>query len=216
VPVIQPPAPRRLALVLLASLALLASSACSDDEGDSSEAGPKPTSPASPSPSPSSDEPDAAAERTPEALAGQLRFSAPPANDPVVEAALDGYEDFLRQFVVAQGLGQPDHEPLLDRIDATVASFADTVLGNMRADDAAGRYVLGPLVEQVLDTTKVNVEGVVIDTCTDYRGRVFHAKDTDEVQGPVDATVVRAQVVMTKPGSDWVVSQYTVPEPQDC
>jgi len=208
--VIQPPAPRRLALVLLTCLALLGSSACSDDDGDGSEARPGPTPSASPAP------PEAAADRTPEALADQLRFSAPPANDPVVDAALDGYEDFLGQFVVAQGLGQPDHEPLLDRIDATVPSFADTVLGNMRADDAAGRYVLGPLVEQVLDTTKVNVEGVVIDTCTDYRGRVFHAKDTDEVQGPVDASVVRAQVVMTKPGNDWVVSQYTVPELQDC
>jgi hypothetical protein len=215
--VTQSRSPRHLAALLLAALALLTSSACSDSSGEGSGGGEGGGgSTAAPRATPSASPGEGADPRTPEALADQVEFTAPPANDPAVEAALDGYEDFLRQFVVAQGLGDPAYPPLLERIDPTDAAFAENVLGNMRADDAAGRYVLGPFSERVLDTTKVNAEGVVIDTCTDYEGRVFHAKDTDEVQGPVHASVVRAQVAMTKPADAWVVSQYSIGQTQDC
>lgn len=59
---------------------------------------------------------------------------------------------------------------------------------------------------------------MLIDTCTDYSDRKVYKADSGELVGPLDLgiTVVRARAVMTRSGDRWVLSQYSVPNEQNC
>lgn len=90
-----------------------------------------------PTPEPSADL------RSPQALAEQYVFEAPPEDDPAVQEALDGYADLFRQFTVAEGLAQPDYPPLLARLDPADPAFTDRVLTSARKNQMIGQYLLG-------------------------------------------------------------------------
>lgn len=59
----------------------------------------------------------------------------------MVQEAVDGYEEYLRQFVVAQGLAQADYPPMLAALDP---AFADAALDNTRQAARDGHFYAGP------------------------------------------------------------------------
>jgi hypothetical protein len=161
---------RTAAAVLVGVGTLTACGSGSSSDGSAPPTAPAPstappeTTAALPAPKPSADP------RSPEALATLFSFEAPPQDDPVVEEALDGYADFVRQFVIAQGLGDPDYPPLLARIDPSDPALRDRVLRDLSLSEAMGEYLLGNLVDRVTDVAG-DASSVLIDTCTEYSGR---------------------------------------------
>lgn len=199
-------------------MALLALTACgSNDQPTAAPA--TPTAPSASGAVPSA-EPSAAPSpdpRSPEGLAGLLTFDAPPDPDPAVQEALLAYADTLQQFVVAQGLGDPDYPPLLARIDPNNAELRTSLLAGLVKNAAADEIFLDPLRERVTDSAG-SANRVLIDTCTDYSDRVVHSEATgmDLRNFKPAIPVVRARVVMSPSATGWIVSQYSVPTEQNC
>lgn len=134
-----------------------------------------------------------------------------------MQEALLAYADTLRQFVVAQGIGDPDYPPLLARIDPNNAELRTSLLAGLVKNAAAGEIFLGPLRERVTDSAG-SANRVLIDTCTDYRDRVIHSEATGMYLRDFNSAipVVRARVVMSPSATGWIVSQYSVPTEQNC
>lgn len=162
-----------------------------------------------PTPEPSSDP------RSPSALAAQLTFTSPPQDDPAVQSAIEGYQEFLRQFIIAEGLGDPDYPPLLALINTRDQAFVDSVLSGPQAADKANNYAAGPLTERVTDAAG-NASRVLIDTCTDYTNRKVYKEETDDFVEDFGFGVIRARAVMTQSANGWVLSDYSLPDEQNC
>lgn len=197
-------------LALTVGLALVGCGGGTDGDGSAAPSTTAPPSTAvAPTPEPSADP------RSPEALVELLDFQAPPQQDPAVQAGIDGYEEFLRQFVIAEGLGDPDYPPLLALINPRDQAFVDGLLSGLTIGEKDNTYVLGPLAERVTDAAG-NASRVLIDTCTDYTGRDVYSEATDEVVGKLVLTVIRARVVMTRAADGWILSDYSAPNEQNC
>lgn len=155
--------------------------------------------------------------RSPEALAGLVEFTAPPETDPAIQEALLAYADLLRQFVIAQGLGDAEYPPLLARIDPNNTELKTLILSGLVQTVADGQFVLGTLTERVTDSAGT-ANMVLIDTCTDYTQRDIYSAATGQFLQEVNVgiDVARARVVMRPGASGWLVSQYSIPKEQNC
>lgn len=192
-------------LVLLAGLAL---AGCSGgDDGGSPQAAPSAsttseTPTTEPSPTPSG--PD----RSPEALAELSEFTAPAFADPVVQEAVEGYQEFVRQLVVAQGLADGDYPPLLATIEP---GLVEEVLGNTRVNVEHGGYLLGPRVDSVVDGTASGSQ-VLLAVCSDVSNRTVYYVENDEVARPAAPSVHQASATMIRAADGWVLSGYVINE----
>lgn len=162
-----------------------------------------------PTPEPSADP------RSPQSLAEQFTFEAPPQDDPNIAAAIEGFASFGRQFVIAEGLGDPDYPPLLARIDSSDPAFKDAILSNLRINKQAEEYLLGRFSDRVTGAAGDAIS-VLIDTCTDYTDRLIYSKVTNKALGGLPVDVVRGRVTMIRNPTGWVISQYSVPKEQNC
>ena len=204
---------RSLTVAVIAAGALAALTACSrDDQPTAAPSSPRPPAATAPAPSPEPS-PDP---RSPAALADLVVFEAPPEPEPAIQEALAAYADFLRQFVIAQGIGDAAYPPLLARIDPLDPALRDLLLSGLQKNVTDGVYLLGGLREQVKDSAG-SASRVLIDTCTDYTDRIVYKMSTGERLGDLVGTgVIRARVVMTPSVDGWRVSQYSIPEEQNC
>ena len=188
-------------LVLLAGVAL---AGCGGDDADADPQAAPSSAATSKSPSPEPSPTPSGPDRSPEALAELLEFTAPEFDDPMVQEAVDGYEEHLRNFVVAQGLADPDYPPLLAGIDP---AFVDAALDNTRQAARDGYFYVGPYVEDVVDAA--GSEGqVFITSCADLSGRKVHRVDTGEFVQDSGAVLTPVTITMTRGAERWVMSEY--------
>lgn len=105
---------------------------------------------------------------------------------------------------------------MLARIDPLDPALRDLLLSGLQKNVTDGVYLLGGLREQVKDSAG-SASRVLIDTCTDYTDRIVYKMSTGERLGDLVGTgVIRARVVMTPSVDGWRVSQYSIPEEQNC
>lgn len=195
--------------MVLAGVVLAGCSGSSDPDA-APTAPPSTTSPQTPTaqPSPEPTGPD----RSPEALAGLLDFTAPEFDEPVVSEAVDGYEEYLRQFVVATGLAQPDYPPLLAAIEP---SYVASALDNLTTDSANGFYFVGPYVEEVVDAAG-NEGEVFITTCVDVSAREVYTVADDTFVQLSDGVLTPVTVTMRRGAQQWVLADYRRNEELTC
>lgn len=188
-------------LVLLAGL-VLAGCGGNDADADPQAAPSASTGSSSPSaePSPTPSGPD----RSPEALAALVEFTAPEFDEPIVREAVAGYREFVTQLVVAQGLADPNYPPLLATIEPR---FVDEALDNTRTNIENGGYLLGTRVDTVIDGAGSDGR-VFLTACTDLGDRTVYFLDSDEVARPPTAEVTPANVTMIRGADGWVLSGY--------
>lgn len=189
-------------LVLLAGLALAGCGGGDDADADpqaapSRSAASEPPS-AEPSPTPSG--PD----RSPEALAALLEFTAPDFDEPTVQEAVDDYEEYLRQYMVAQGLPDADYPPMIAGLDP---AFAEAALVQTVQLEEGGYFAAGPYVETVVDGAGSQGE-VFITSCADLSGREFYDVKTGKLVKAAEAVETPVTVTMTRGAERWVLSAY--------
>ncbi len=153
--------------------------------------------------------------RSPKALAALLTFTSPPQDDPAVQSAIDAYEEFLRQFIIAEGLGDPAYPPLLALINTEDQVFVDSLLSGPQAADKADYYAAGPLAERVTDAAG-NESRVLIDTCTDYTDRKVYKEGSDDFVEDFNFGVIRTRAVMTQAAKGWILRDISLPDEQNC
>jgi len=195
------PLPVRIALFAL--LAALGLTGCGDDGAVDAEAAPTASAsaqPVAPSASPTPTGPD----RSPEALAALLKFTAPPFDDPLVQEAVDGYQEHLRQLMVAQGLSDAERPALIATVDP---AFREAALGSTARNQRGGYYLTGPYVEKVVDAA--GSEGqVFLTSCADLRQRKVYEVATDAPAELPPSQVRPVTVTMTRAAQGWVLSNY--------
>lgn len=200
---------RVASLALVAGVGLVACG--SDDDEPEPQAVPSASAsaePDEPEPSPTPTGPD----RSPEALMALLEFTAPEFDDPMVQEAVDGYEDFLTQAMVAQGIGDADYPPLIAALDP---AFVEPALSTTVINEQEGIFLAGPYVETVIDGA--GSEGqVFLTSCSDLSGRELYMVDTGEFVREAGTGVVPVTVTMTRAADRWVLSNYLQNEDLVC
>lgn len=193
------PRPSRAGL-LVCLLPLVLLTGCGDD-GDPAIS---PTAPAVTASAPTTSAPaptPAGPDRSPGALKQLLTFSSPAGQPPAVQRAIDDYEAFIREQLVAQGLSDPGYAPLRARVDASVlAAVVSSIVQNKKV----GSFLAGPYTEHVL-TAAGDARQVVLRTCGDLSKRVVYDSRTGKRLRASRTHAVDLTVTMTRGADGYVL-----------